>query len=191
MAITGEVGQDEVAARRHPASECLDDAPRVVIIRYSVQDGNEQGGDRPGEVDQPAHVGIGEDLPGVPDIALDHCGCGVVDGQQCLGVGDHDGVVIDIDDVRVRAGLPGDLVHVALTGQAGPEVEELPDALADGKTHGTVEEPPVSSGHITVLRGHLEQLFHCGTVGGEVVLPAQCVVVHASHVRPANIKTGR
>src|ERR1039458_5265681 len=95
MAITGEVGQDEVAARCHPAGESSDDAPRVVIVWYAMKDRNEQGGDRLGEVDQPAYVGIGEDLPGVPDIALDHCGGGVVDCQQCLGVGDHDGVVMD------------------------------------------------------------------------------------------------
>lgn len=173
MAITREVGQDEVAARYHPAGESSNDAPRVAIVRYAMQDRNEQGGDRLGEVDQPTHIGIGEDLPGVPDIALDHRSGGVVDGQQCLGVGHHDGVVIDIDNVRVRASLLGDLVHVALTGQAGPEVEKLADALARGKTHGPVEEPPVSSGYVTVLRGHLEQLFHRVTVGGEVVLPAQ------------------
>ncbi len=59
MAIMSEVGQDEVAARCHPAGESPDDAPRVVIVRYAMQNRNEQDGDRLGKVDQPAHAGIG------------------------------------------------------------------------------------------------------------------------------------
>ena len=47
-------------------------------------------------------------------------------------MGQHDRVVVDVDDARLRGDLLRDLVHVARRGQPGPDVDELADAdLAD------------------------------------------------------------
>jgi len=58
-------------------------------------------------------------------------------GQQAAGVRDHDRVVIHVRHPRVRFGVPGDVVRVQYGGQAGPDVDELPDAagrhIADGR----------------------------------------------------------
>jgi hypothetical protein len=47
-------------------------------------------------------------------------------------VREHDRVVVDIDDTRLRCDGLRDLVHVTRRGQTGPDVDELADThLAD------------------------------------------------------------
>jgi len=54
-------------------------------------------------------------------------------GQQRPGVGENHRVGVDVDDARVGLDPPGHLVGAALAGQAGPEVDELGDALLGGR----------------------------------------------------------
>jgi len=62
-------------------------------------------------------------------------------GQQRPAVGDRHRVVVDVDDPGGRSDRQGDLVDVALGGQAGADVEELPDPHVgeepDGAAQGT------------------------------------------------------
>jgi len=44
-------------------------------------------------------------------------------------MGEHDGVVVDVDGTDIRSHRPGDLVDVLLRRQACANIQELPDAL--------------------------------------------------------------
>jgi len=190
MTLAGQVGEDQVTAGRHPLAEGTHDASRIGLVRDAVQDGDEQHRHRLREVDQPGHFRVGQDAPGIADVRLDH-GDGIGVHQQRPGVAHHHRVVIHVDHVRVRVGLPDDFVYVALAGQAGTHIEKLADALRHREPDRTAEKPPVGPGHVPVLRGKAEQLFHRLPVGGEIVLAAEGIVVHAGHVRDAGIDTGR
>jgi len=72
-------------------------------------------------------------------------------------MGEHDRVGIDVDDARAGLDLPGHFVRAALAGQAGTEVNELPDALVRREARRPAEELPVGPGDVRVLRGELEQ----------------------------------
>ena len=39
----------------------------------------------------------------------------------------HDRIIVDIDDAGLWRDLPGDLVHVAGHGDAGADIDELPN----------------------------------------------------------------
>jgi hypothetical protein len=96
MALAGEMGQDQVAARRHPPREFGDDPGRVVGVRDPVQDGHEQDRDRPGEIDQLARAGVVEDPRGAADVLGDDREVGVMPGQQRPGVGEYHRVGVDV-----------------------------------------------------------------------------------------------
>lgn len=107
-----------------------------------VQDGDEQQGDGAAEVEQPAHLGGGQDLLGPAQVGGDDVGV-LVPGEDGAAVRDGHGVVVDVDDARLRRGGLGDLVDVAEGGDAGADVEELGDALVDGVPDGAAHECPV------------------------------------------------
>ena len=64
--------------------------------------------------------------------------------QQRGGVAEHDRVVVDVDDPAPRRDRLGDLVGIALGGQAGPDVEELAQAgLLGQEPDRPAQERPV------------------------------------------------
>src|SRR5262249_19633543 len=81
-----------------------------------------------------------------------------------------------------------DLVHVAHTGQPGTEVQELVDPRLGGQVpDGAAEEGPVLA-YAGAARGpRLDHPLGDLPVGGEVVLPAEEVVVHPGRMRPGPI----
>ena len=92
---------------------------------------------------------------------------------------EHDRVVVHVDHARIRGVPQGHLVDVLLGGQAGADVEELPDALLGHVLHGADQEAPVRLGPLFEVGGEPQQVLRRLTVGGEVVLAAEQVVVDA------------
>ena len=99
------------------------------------------------EVDQPPRAGVAENPPWVPDVLVDDRDAGVVSGQQRPGTGEHDGIGVDVDDAGAGLDHPGHFVRAALAGQAGAEVNELPDALLRREARRLGEALPVGPGH--------------------------------------------
>jgi hypothetical protein len=96
-----------------------------------VQDAAEQQPDRLVPVQVLAHAGIGQEAGRIPEVPAHGEGHLVV-GEQRLGVGEHDGVVVEVDHAGGRVDPVGDLVHVLRGRQPGADVQELPQAsLAD------------------------------------------------------------
>jgi hypothetical protein len=59
-------------------------------------------------------------------------------------VAEDDGIVVDVDDARDRGRVLRDLVGVVRTGQAGADVEELPDTrLSRQVADRAAKEAPV------------------------------------------------
>src|SRR4029077_8670554 len=107
----------------------------------------------------------------------------LVVGEECLGVGQHDRVVVQIDHAGGRVDPLGDLVHVVRGGQARADVQQLPEAdLADQVTDHPAEDVTLSP-HPELDRGDRREhpVTHV-PIGGEVVLPAQQVVVYPRDV---------
>ncbi len=101
------------------------------------------------------------------------------------------GVVVHVDDARVGGDGLGDLVDVALGGQAAAEVDELPDpGLAGEEADDPAQEGPVVLDHVAGDRRDRQELFGHLAVGGEVVLAVQQVVVDARRVRHARVDRG-
>jgi len=93
-------------------------------------------------------------------------------------------VVVDVDDLGFRRDRLGYLVGVLVGGQAGADVEELPDpGLAGQVLDRAAQERPVGPHPGQDVRVGLQRLLSGLPVGGEVVLAAQLVVVHAGGCR--------
>jgi hypothetical protein len=80
------------------------------------------------------------DPVGLVQVGIDVVG-GALRGAGEQGVGQHDGVVVDVDDAALRRNRLGDFVGVVGGGQAGADVEELADpGLADEMADGAAQE---------------------------------------------------
>ena len=55
-----DAGNHQVAAGRHGIPQCRDHSGKVGLSRQEVQDGDEQDGHGPTEIDQAADLGVGE-----------------------------------------------------------------------------------------------------------------------------------
>jgi len=128
--------------------------------------------------------------PVVAQVGLEVVGgAGRVAGQQRPGVREHDRVVVDVDDPRVRGGPLRDLVGVVRGGDPGADVEELPDAGLRGQVaHGPAEERAVAADAHSHERVGRHELLGQLAVGGEVVLAAEPVVVDPGDMRDAGIE---
>jgi hypothetical protein len=137
-----------------------------------LQDRHQHHGDRLAEIQQIS--GTGEDLARVAQVGVDVFGGTTrVAGQQRPGMGEHNWVVVGIDDPAFRRDGLGDLMGVARGRDAGADVEELPDAsFFDQETHCPREVRPVRArGQHDVGEG-IDRLIASRPVGGEVVLAA-------------------
>src|SRR5450756_706073 len=111
--------------------------------------------------------------------------------QHVPGVRHHDGIVVDVHHAAGRRHGSGDLVHVPHGGQAGADVEELPDPQVAGQVaDGAPEEEPVLENGAAhdVLAEHVERPARRRPVGREVVFPAEHVVIHSRDVRYLRLK---
>jgi len=89
---------------------------------------------RDGLIEVQCPRGLFEDLRRVLEVGVDVVGESLGPaGQQRTRVRENDGVVVDVDDPRVRGDALGDLVDVLRGGQPGADVEELPDAVPPGQ----------------------------------------------------------
>ena len=103
--------------------------------------------------------------------------------QQLLAVGDRNRVAVDVDDPGSGIDGPGDLVHVAGSGDARAEIEELVDAVATQVLYGAAEEGAVVL-RVARQRGHGgEHVTGEGPVGLEVVRATQVEVVDPRDAR--------
>jgi hypothetical protein len=110
-------------------------------------------------------------------------------GEQGPGVYQHERVVVDIDDPRVRCDGLGDLVGVTGGRQSGADVEELAHPrLAGQETNRADEKSPVSPGGQHDIGEHFLDLVTDRAVGGEIVFAAQPVVPDPSGVRHLGVK---
>jgi hypothetical protein len=152
-----------------------------------MQEADVQRGDGLIEVDEPLRVRVVQDVFGVPDV-LQQERCAAVIGNKRLGMDRYDGVIVNVDNPRVGMGALGYLVDIVLCGQAGPNVDELPDTVVmrKGAQHSH-EIIAVVDGQPTGPRYQLVQFHARYAVGLKVVVAAEIVVVHAGHVRFARV----
>jgi hypothetical protein len=124
----------------------------------------------------------GEYLADIPQVCRDHRDVLVV-AHPGLGVTDHDGVVVDIDDTGVLVTFLSDLIRVRTGREPGADVEKLADARIPQEPDRADQEGAVLPRRHPHL-GHVLQpdLSHL-PVGGEVVLAPQDVVIDTRRVR--------
>jgi hypothetical protein len=102
-------------------------------------------------------------------------------------VGEHDRVVVAVDDPGVGRDPLGDLVQVRLGGYAGADVQELPYALLGQPPRGAVHERAVDPGHHRHPGFQGRHLPAHRLVDRVVVLAAEVPVVHPRGMRLAGV----
>jgi hypothetical protein len=78
-------------------------------------------------------------------------------------------------------------VGVLLGGQAGADVEELPDALTGHVPHGTSQKRPIRLDNLTNVRYGLGNPGDGIPVDLEIVLATQVVVIHPGNAGCARV----
>ena len=131
-----------------------------------------------------------QDLLWLTQVGVDHGGV-VVAVQDGLAVRDGDRVDVRVDHPRGGVGLLGDLVHVALGGDAGAYVEELPDAGRGQEPHGPAQERPVGPGERPGVGVHRGKSPARVLVDQEIMAAAQQVVIDPGSVRPPGVDARR
>ena len=149
--------------------------------------------DRLGQVEGGPDSRVAEDLLRLAQVRVEVRAHPIrVAGQQGPGVRQHDRVVVHVDHPGFRRDALRDLVHVAGAGQAGADVQELPDPGLGGQVpHGPVEERPVLPGGGAHRGPGAQHLAGRLPVGREVVFPAQEVVVDPGGMRPGHVDSRR
>ena len=189
--IRGDVGDHHETPGRQLLLDRLHDRPGVLAVLDEVQHGHQEHGHGLIEIEMRPERWQGEQLAGLAQIGV-HGGDVDVVGEQRVGVHDHQRVVVAVDDPGVPAGGLGDLVDVALGGQAGADVQELPDPRVAGQVpHRPAQEPAVGPGGHRGIRHRRQQFPRSRPVGGEIILPAQQVVVNPRDIRDADIESLR
>jgi hypothetical protein len=107
-------------------------------------------------------------------------------------MGEDDGVVVHVHDPAVGRLRLRDLVGVVGRGDAGADVEELPDAgLAGQVPDGPGQERPVPPHPFHDMRRRMRRGPAGDPVRGEVGLAAKPVIVDAGYVRDADVDVRR
>ncbi len=164
---------------------------RLVSVGDVLQ--HHQGHDRDGLAEVQQLGGLAEDLAGLPGVGV-HVGGGALGGagQQRPGVGQHDRVIVHVDDARLRRRPLGHLVGVVGGRQAGADVQELPHpGLVDQVLHRPAQERPVGPDAGQHARVGRDDLLGGLAVGLVVVLAAEPVVVDPGRVGHADIERQR
>ncbi len=142
-----------------------------------------------GRVDDGPQLRVGQHGPGLAQVRGDGAHP-VAGGQQRLGMGQHDGIDIDVGDPGGGHDRPCGLVDCGGGGEPGAQVDELAGTLPGGPADRLDHERPVLPDQISQRRVDSQQPLSFGPVGGEVVLVAEPVVVDAGHVRRSGVEPG-
>ena len=171
------MGNDKVTAGGHGVKQSGHDRVRGVGIRYRVQGGKQGDRHRLGEVERCA--GLVEDRIRIAQIRIDVLrGAGLAAVGQGAGVREHDGIVVHVHHPGVGRDRLGDLMGVPCGGDAGPDVQELPNPRLGGEiVDRTAEERPVRASGEQHLGVDLKPRLDGSPVGRVVALAAEHVVV--------------
>ena len=137
-----------------------------------------QQADRLVQVDQVAQPGIVEYRVRVAQVGAEHLD-GPLALQDLIAVQLDERVLVDVDDPRVGHGALHDLVGVADGGQAGSDVDELPDVLPCDESRGPLVETAVAPRGLGQLRHLGAYLLGRYPVNFVIVLAAEEVVVQS------------
>jgi hypothetical protein len=152
-----------------------------------VQDLEEDNRDRLSEVEMLADGRQVQQRLRLPEVGLDDDDLLRL-GEQGVSVGNHDRIVVDVDDLRVRVDLVSDLMHVVLGRQARPDVQELADALLREITDGPPQERPVFAHLLLGFGKNPQHALGGAAVSLEVLSTAQHVVIHPRDVRYGSVQ---
>lgn len=179
-----------MAARHHVLPEGRHDPQGILLVHDEVEHPDHEHAHRLVEVDQPGDVRVGQDLGRTAQVGLDGGDAGGV-GQQHLGVPADHGVVVHVDHPAGGVHRADGLVDAGRGGDAGAEIDELPDAPLGQMTDRLDLEPAVGPGHEAGVGGDREQLLGHGAVDRQVVLASEEVVVHPGRTRYPRVDAGR
>src|SRR5690606_27032090 len=186
-----QVGQHHVAAGRQMGEQRGDDPRGVTVVRHVVDDRGQDHAHGTRQIDHPGQRRVGEDLLRLVQVALDE-GRDAALGEQRPPVREDDRVVVDVDDPRGGVRVARELVHVRRRGQPRPDVDELVDAHVGGHVGDrALYRGPVAPSHHGCFRHELHHHVGHLAVGGEVVLAAEEVVVHARERRRGGVDARR
>jgi hypothetical protein len=175
----------QVGAGRQGVKQRADHLVGLVLVVQEVQHRDQHQRDRLAEVKHRPHHRRRQDLGGGAQVGLDVGGPPFGrGGEQCPRVREHHRVAVHVHDAGRRRHRLRHLVHVAGGGQAGADVEELPDpGFRRQEPHGPAEEAAVLAQPGAPGGPGRQRLVGDGAVGGEVVLAADVVVVHPGRMR--------
>jgi hypothetical protein len=161
------------------------------VVVEVVQHARRDHGERLVEVDEPADLRAVEDRLRVPQVGREDQRGRVV-AEQRASVGQHERVVVDVDDTHGRVDVARDLVDVADGGEAGAEVDELPDTgVGHEEADGPAELVAVVVGEPAQLRDDLVRRGDRHPVDLEMLLAPEEVVVYTGDRRPAQVHARR
>ncbi|CAD5918539.1 protein of unknown function [Streptomyces sp. KY75] len=180
------MGQDDEAAGGQCLAQFGDRRARIVGVLDEVEHRDEQQGHRAVQVEESGDRRVLQDLLGAAQVGGGDDGQ-VVALQHRLAVCDGDRVVVDVRHLGPRVGGLGHLVDVAEGRDAGADVEELIDPLADRVPHGPAHKGPIRLHDLGKAREELHGLPRGFPVHLEIVRSAQIEVVHAGHARHRDI----
>jgi len=184
-----EVVDEHATARRERVHQGRHEFGWLLLVEDLVQDSAEHQANRPVQVKQ--FAGGAQDGFGVAQVAL-HGERPLVVGQQSGRVRDHHRVVVQVDHADVRVHALGDLMHVLHCGQAGADVEQLGHALiADKEADDAGEHFALQSRAGSGRRHRNDHPVCLCSVNGEIVSPAEQVVIYAGSVGARGIDLGR
>jgi hypothetical protein len=186
--IPRRVGHREVTAGGNRVHQAGNDGMRAVGVRYVLHGAQHHHGNGLAEIE-----GLGrpaQHLAGIAQVGIDViAGALGGTGEQGPGVGEHDRVVVDVDDPAVRCDLLSHLMGVLGGGQAGADVKELADPrLAGQVAHGPPQEGAVGAHAREDDRADLDDRLGRGPVGGEIVLAAEQEVIHPGRVSATDVE---
>jgi hypothetical protein len=152
-----------------------------------MQDPGHQNRYRPGQIKQPMRLDVGENLAwfaGIPPDRRDTW----AGRQQRARMAEGHRINIDIDHGCLGDDPPGDLMHVVHGGQAAADIQELADALLGAVAYRPHHERALLAGAPRAGGDIRHDLLGKLPVSGEVILPAEHVVIDPGHVRDGRIK---
>jgi hypothetical protein len=119
-----------------------------------------------GRADDGPQLRVRQHGPGVAQVRGDG-GHPVAGGQQRPGMGQHDGINVDVGDPGGGNDLPSGLVDRGRGGEPGAQVDELADTLPGGPADRLGHERPVLPDQIPQRRVDSQQPLSFGPVGGK------------------------
>jgi len=184
------VSDRQIAAGGGGIQQLLHDRVRIVVIEDVPQDSQHRDRDRLREVQRLG--GSLQDLVGVARVGIDVVGDALRGaGEQSPSVRQYERIVVDIDDAALRRDRLRDLMGVVEGGQAGTDVEELPNPRFAGEVCDDADEERANrASQVADVREDLEDLITHFAVHREVVLAAQPVVPDTGRVRDGRVDLG-